>query len=75
MISLGKKAKIILSVILAVVIAVSCMVSFISQAEDVVILEETNPELTLEKIHTITDSSKAIGIWDDITGSFSQSGS
>lgn len=75
MISLSKKNKIILSIILAVVISVSCMAGLISQAEDVVILEETNPELTLQKVHTVTESSKAIGAWEDITGSFSQNGS
>ncbi len=75
MIQIKKSTKIILSIIIAVIIAVSCMVSFISQAEDVVILEETNPEFTLEKIHGITENNKAIGIWDDIKGSYSQNGS
>ncbi|MBQ9965879.1 MAG: hypothetical protein IJP22_04040 [Clostridia bacterium] len=70
---LSKRAKVILSILFAVIIAVSGAVTLIGHADNVVILEETDPELTFVKIHGL--SPHATKIWDDIKGDFSQNGS
>ncbi|MBP3627481.1 MAG: DUF1080 domain-containing protein [Clostridia bacterium] len=68
---LKNKTKIVLSVLFVFVIIVSA--SFIGSAENVVILEEKDPELTFVKIHGL--SEHATNIWKDIEGEFTQDGS
>ncbi|MBQ8649199.1 MAG: DUF1080 domain-containing protein [Clostridia bacterium] len=67
----NKKVKVLLSVFIVVIIALSA--SFLGSAENVVILEETDPELTFVKIHEKTSNRE--DVWDDIKGEFTQDGS
>lgn len=67
---LNRKSKMIISIILIAIIAVSYMLTFIIQAENVVILEETDCDLTLEAIHGKSELTS--GIWDTIDGDLKQ---
>ena len=58
--------------VIFLVISLFATFAVVSHANNVVILEETDPELTFVKIHEVTKERN--DVWADIKGSFSQEG-